>query len=187
MRVPDPFYDEFHRLQPDIRVVLLPPAGPSDHEPEAVSAETASARATRARRTAQEQLVRLWPKAAVGSPEPTTMRQGWSRGKDPGEIRARASGRWDGAAVASPVDVDEIVENLAAEGWAVREERSDDAGRRVVGERGASRIEVLLWGESGPWDVEVSVGTMVGDHIPAIRRPGTVTTLWNEPADEVQL
>lgn len=191
MTIPDPFYDEFHRLQPEVRIVLLPPVGPtvppSPSEPEIVPEEVATDRATQARDAARKLLVALWATAAAGSPAPATMRQGWSRGERPGEIRARASGRWEGAPSASLADVTTVIEQLAAEGWDVRELRGGGDGRRVVAERGTVHVEVTVWGEDGPWDVELSVGVSVGGHGAAIRQSGTVTTAWDEPVDGVAL
>jgi len=185
----DPFFDEFHRRQPDVRVVLLPPTAPQETPPPAVpvDAVTAAARATRARQAARGHLESLWVTAAPDRPVPADVRYQWEAGDVPGTVRATASGRHDGAVADLRGDLTVARDRLLAEGWTVQARPVGPGGARLLATLDEVNLEVVVWGPEGPWDVTVSATAVVGEHSLAVRTTGATVTPWDTPAPQVEL
>ena len=101
MTLPDPFWDEVHRLLPDVDLVLLPPE--SESPPAADSRFVAAIRARRARDEAHAVLVVGWRRLLAGVPAPVTARRLWLAVRPSGrvvrvELVARHAGRPDAGA-----------------------------------------------------------------------------------------
>lgn len=177
----EPFFDEFHRLQPDVPVVLLPPAAAAVPDAiEHVDPADAAARAAAARRAAGGLLHAMWPVVGAGAEQPPTTRHGWEPGS-PGTVRARAAAR-----VSPPARQHDTVsaarDALAALGWHVTVRTLGAGVRQLVAERDDQAIEVVDSGPDGPLDVVCTVGAVVGEHVLAVRRTGTVETGWGREA-----
>jgi hypothetical protein len=184
----DPFFDEFHQRMPDVRVVLLPPAGPQPVEPvEHMAPEEAARLATTARTTAKSLLASLWAVASAGRPQPPETRYDWDAGESAGIVLAQGHARCEGPVGDVRGDLTSVREQLTADGWTVTARRVGEHGARLAGVRGDVRLGVVVWGPDGPWDVAVSVPASVGDQATAVRATGDVTTPRNTPAPEVTL
>ncbi|MCC2308348.1 hypothetical protein [Cellulomonas chengniuliangii] len=173
----EPFFDEFHRLQPDIPVVLLPPAAAA--VPVAVpdiDPATAAMRAAGVRQAAGRLLHVMWPVVAAGTEPPSTVRHGWEPGV-PGTVRARAAGR-----VVRPAGLGSALpaagSTLIARGWHVTERALGATGRRLTAELDDQGIELVEGGPERLLDISCTVPAVVGDHVLAVRRTGAVDAAW---------
>lgn len=184
----DPFYDELHQRLPEVRVILLPPETPNPTEPvETLTPEEAARRATSGRTTARDNLASLWAVASAGRPQPPQVRHAWDAGNEPGVVIAQAQARHEGSVGDVRGDLTSVRERLAEEGWAVTTHPVGKNGTRLAATRGETRLDVVVWGSDGPWDVTVGVPAPVGDQATTLRAGGTVTTPWNAPTPKVAL
>ncbi len=186
----DPFFDEFRRRLPDVRVVLLPPDGPDPAPPEAVAPDDAAQRVTDASRLAGDLLVAGWPALSGGREHPDVVTYDWAPGDEPGVVLVRAKARVEGAAAQAAQDATAelrvVGDRLEADGWSVSVRVGSDGAARVLGVRDGVRVEAVGWGPAGPWDVVVGVPARVGDRGPALRATGARTAAWGEPGADVQ-
>jgi hypothetical protein len=98
---PGPFWDEVHRLLPDVDLVLLPPETVSP--PVADSRFVATIRARSARDGTHEVMTLAWRRLLAGVPGPATARRLWLAVEPSGrairvELVARHAGRPDAGA-----------------------------------------------------------------------------------------
>ena len=182
-----PFFEEFNRLMPDVPVVLLPPESPAPEvELEPVDRGTASRRATAAREAAAGRLEALWATASAGRSAPDGVHHAWDAGDAPGWVRARSFARHGGAVDDPRADLTTVADRLTALGFAVRGLPIGGGGARLVAELDHTRVEVLVWGQDGPWDVAVSVPAAVGEHEAAVRT-SVAEGPWGQPVPGVDL
>ena len=171
---------------PDVRVVLLLPAGADSTEPvEPVEPAEAARRATTATAAARNTLVSLWAVASAGRPQPTELRLGWDVGNRPGVVLATAEGRHEGLVPDVHRDVASVREQLMAGGWTVAAHPVGNDMARLVATLDDVRLVVAVWGADGPWDVTTGAPAHLGDRATAVRTTGTVTVPWGAPAPEV--
>lgn len=178
----DPFFDEFHRLRPDVHVVLLPPPAPAvapgaDDVPD-VSLAAARARAEEAREQAAALLRRWWPVLSAGRTAPSTIRASWTDDAAPGTVRAVALGRATGP-VGDPVaSVTSLGDVLGEQGWRVQVRPAGAERVRLEAESDGAGVEVRCWGSEGPWDVSVAVRVVVGEHGVTVRGDASADLPW---------
>jgi hypothetical protein len=129
----DPFWDEVHRLLPDVDLVLLPPQ--TEPPPATDSRFVAAIRARRTRDGAHAVLAGTWRRLLAGVPEPATVRRLWLAVEPSGravrvELVARHAGRPDAGArhllAAARAEVEAAGGSVAERRWA------DADGLRLV-------------------------------------------------------